>query len=72
MIRYCVELADDVESFQFLVLTNAEQPKAIEPFGLDPDNVIDYDFADAKENTTKYRDEFLNALGGADDRFKTE
>ena len=68
----CVELADDVESYQFLVLTNAEQPKAIEPFGLDPDNVIDYDFADAKENTTKYRDEFLNALGGADDRFKTE
>ena len=49
------------ESYQFLVLTNAEQPKAIEPFGLDPDNVIDYDFADAKENTTKYRDEFLNA-----------
>ena len=69
----CVELADDAESFQFLVLDNAEQPAAVQPFGLDPENVINYDFADAKENTTKYVGDFFEALGNAaDDRFKTE
>jgi iron(III) transport system substrate-binding protein len=69
----CVELADDAESYQFLVISNAEQPAAVAPFGLDPDNVIDYDFADAKANTTKYVAEFFAALAdAADDRFKTE
>ena len=49
------------------------QPAAVAPFGLDPDNVIDYDFADAKANTTKYVAEFFAALAdAADDRFKTE
>ena len=42
-------------------------------FGLDPENVMDYDFADAKENTTKYVEDVMNALGrAADDRFQTE
>ena len=42
-------------------------------FGLDPENVMDYDFADAKENTTKYVEDVMNALGSAaDDRFQTE
>ena len=69
----CVELADDAASYQFLVLDNAQQPAAVEPFGLDPENVIDYDFEDAKENTTKYVEDFFGALGAAaDDRFKTE
>ena len=69
----CVELADDAESFQFLVLKNAHQPAAVEPFGLDPENVINYDFEDAKANTTKYVADFFTALGEvADARFKTE
>ncbi len=69
----CVELADDAESYQFLVINSAQQPAAVEPFGLDPNNVIDYDFEDAKNNTTQYVTDFFNALGdAADSRFKTE
>ena len=33
---------------------------------------MDYDFEDAKANTKKYVEEVMNALGGGDDRFKTE
>ena len=69
----CVELADDAESYQFLVINSAEQPKAVQPFGLDPNNVIDYDFEDAKNNTTQYVKDFFDSLGNAaDDRFKTQ
>ncbi len=69
----CVELADDAESYQFLVINSAKQPAAVEPFGLDPNNVIDYDFEDAKNNTTKYVQDFFDAIGAAaDDRFKTK
>ena len=69
----CVELADDAESYQFLVIKTAQQPDAVQPFGLDPDNVIDYDFEDAKNNTSQYVSDFFNALGdAADSRFKTE
>ena len=69
----CVELADDAESYQFLVIKTAQQPEAVQPFGLDPDNVIDYDFEDAKNNTSKYVGDFFDALGdAADSRFKTE
>ena len=69
----CVELADDAESYQFLVIKTAQQPEAVQPFGLDPDNVIDYDFDDAKNNTSQYVSDFFNALGdAADGRFKTE
>ena len=69
----CVELAAKNGSYQFLVIDNAEQPKEAAEFGLDPDNVMKYDFADAKANTSKYVEDFFNALGAAaDDRFKTE
>ena len=69
----CVELADDAQSYQFLVITNAQQPAVVEPFGLDPDNVMKYTFEDAKANTSKYVQDFFNALGAAaDSRFKTE
>ena len=33
---------------------------------------MDYDFEDAKEHTKEYVEEVMNALGGGDDRFKTE
>ena len=66
----CVELADDTGSYQFLVINSAQQPSAVEPFGLDPNNVIDYDFEDAKNNTTQYVADFFNALGEADNRFE--
>ncbi|MCR4908260.1 MAG: ABC transporter substrate-binding protein [Lachnospiraceae bacterium] len=69
----CVELAAQNGSYQFLVLDNAEQSAIASEFGLDPNNVMDYDFEDAKENTTKYVEEVMEALGSAaDDRFQTE
>ena len=69
----CVELAAQNGSYQFLVIDNAQQPEVAAQFGLDPENVMAYDFADAKENTTKYVEEVMTALGSAaDDRFKTE
>ena len=68
----CVELADQYGSYQFLVIDNAEQPELAAQFGLDPENVMDYDFEDAKYNTSKYVEDVMNALGGGDDRFQTE
>ena len=69
----CVDQAKDNESFQFLVIDNATQPQQAYDMGLDPDNVIDYDFADAKAHTSEYVTDFFNALGdAADGRFKTE
>ncbi len=67
-----VELAAQTGSYQFLVIDNAEQPQVAKDYGLDPDNVMDYDFEDAKEHTKEYVEEVMNALGGGDDRFKTE
>ena len=68
----CVELAQDNGSYQFLVIDNAKQPEVATEFGLDPENVMDYDFEDAKNNIKTYIEEVMNALGGGDDRFKTE
>lgn len=68
----CVNLAKDNGSYQFLVIDNATQPEEAEQFGLDPDNVMDYDFEDAKANIGTYVEEVMTALGGGDDRFKTE
>ncbi|MBQ7000678.1 MAG: ABC transporter substrate-binding protein [Oscillospiraceae bacterium] len=69
----CVNLAQDNGSYQFLVIDNATQPAIATEFGLDPENVMDYDFEDAKNNITTYVEEVFTALGdSADDRFKTE
>ena len=73
----CVDHAKENGSYQFLVLKNATQPEEAEKFGLDMNNTIDYDFADAKENSAKYVEDFFEALGstseGADSsRFLTE
>ena len=68
----CVNLAQDNGSYQFLVIDNATQPAVATEFGLDPENVMDYDFEDAKNNIKTYVEEVMNALGGGDDRFKTE
>ena len=73
----CVELAAQNGSYQFLVIDNATQPSQAAEFGLDPDNVMEYDFEDAKNNTGTYVEEVMVALSksGADtgaDRFKTE
>ena len=73
----CVNLAAGNGSYQFLVIDNATQPEVAMQFGLDPDNVMDYDFEDAKNNIGTYVEEVMAALnaGGADtgaDRFKTE
>ncbi len=68
----CVELAVENGSYQFLVIDNAQQPQQAADFGLDPENVMDYDFEDATNNITTYIEEVMNALGGGDDRFQTE
>ena len=68
----CVELGVPNGSYQFLVIDNAAQPAVATEFGLDPENVMDYDFEDAKQNTAQYIEDVMNALGGGDDRFKTE
>lgn len=69
----CVNLAKENGSYQFLVIDTAEQPKEASDFGLDPENVMDYDFEDAKTNIETYIEEVFAALGdSADDRFQTE
>ena len=74
----CVELAAKNGSYQFLVIDNAEQPSQASEFGLDPNNVMEYDFEDAKANTTTYVEEVMKALAdsGANTedtgRFQTE
>ncbi len=69
----CVELAAQNGSYQFLVIDNAEQPQIAIDFGLDPENVMDYDFEDAKVNSSQYVDDIMTALGSAaDDRFEDE
>lgn len=74
----CVDIAKENESYQFLVISNGTQPQEAIDFGLDPDNVIDYDFADAKANTAQYVEDFFQAVtnGAADSadssRFLTE
>ena len=73
----CVNLAANNGSYQFLVIDNATQPEVAMQFGLDPDNVMDYDFEDAKNNIGTYIEDVMAALnaGGANtgaDRFKTE
>ena len=73
----CVNLGAQSGSYQFLVLDNATQPQAAKDFGLDPENVMDYDFEDAKNNIKTYVEEVMTALAnsGANtgaDRFKTE
>ncbi len=73
----CVELGAQNGSYQFLVIDNATQPTQAADFGLDPDNVMDYDFEDAKANITTYVEEVMKALSDAgadtgDGRFKTE
>ena len=73
----CVNIAKDNGSYQFLVIDNAEQPSQAAEFGLDPDNVMDYDFEDATANIKTYVEEVMTALAEAgadtgDGRFKTE
>ena len=68
----CVDQAQDHGSYQFLVIDNGNQPQAAKDFGLDPNNVMDYDFDDATENIGTYIEEVMQALGGGDSRFQTE
>ncbi len=73
----CVNLAKDNGSYQFLVIDNAEQPSQAAEFNLDPNNVMDYDFEDAKANTSNYVADVMAALAsagvetGEGSRFKT-
>jgi iron(III) transport system substrate-binding protein len=61
----CVELAAQNGSYQFLVLNNATQPQAAYDFGLDPNNVMKYDFEDAKQNIGTYIEEVMTAIANA-------
>jgi len=68
----CVDLAQKNGSYQFLVIDNAKQPEIATEYGLDPNNVMDYNFEDAKKHTEQYVKDIMEALGGGDSRFKTE
>lgn len=69
----CVNLAKDTGSYQFLVLSNADQPQEATQFGLDMNNTIDYDFEDAKANSAKYVEDFFAALeSGSSGKFQTK
>ena len=68
----CVDLAQKNGSYQFLVIDNAKQPEIATEYGLDPNNVMDYNFEDAKKHTEQYVKYVMEALGGGDSRFKTE
>ena len=61
----CVNLAAQNGSYQFLVIDNATQPEAATEFGLDPTNVMDYDFDDATKNIKTYVEEVMNALAAS-------
>lgn len=61
----CVNIAQENGSYQFLVLENAKQPQVAYDFGLDPKNVIDYDFDDATKNIKTYVAEVMEALANA-------
>ena len=68
----CVDLAQKNGSYQFLVIDNAKQPEIATEYGVDPNNVMDYNFEDAKKHTEQYVKDVMEALGGGDSRFKTE
>lgn len=68
----CVDLAQKNGSYQFLVIDDAKQPEIATEYGLDPNNVMDYNFEDAKKNTEQYVKDVMQALSGGDSRFKTE
>ena len=61
----CVNQAKDYGSYQFLVIDNAEQPEIAYEYGLDPSNVIDYDFDDATANTKQYVADVMEALASS-------
>ncbi len=61
----CVNLAKDNGSYQFLVIDNAEQPEIAYEYGLDPTNVIEYDFDDATANTKQYVSDIMEALAAS-------
>lgn len=70
----CVNQAQDVGSYQFLVIDNGKQPQVAIDMGIDPTNVMDFDFADMMANTATYKEEVMAAIDpdGSDERFKTE
>ena len=68
----CVDLAQKNGSYQFLVIDDAKQPEIATEYGLDPNNVMNYNFEDAKKHTEQYVKDVMEALGGGDSRFKTE
>lgn len=74
----CVDEAQKVGAYQFLVIDDAKQPEVVNEYGLDPNNVMDYNFADAKEHTEEYVKDIMEALAksgsntGDTNRFQTE
>lgn len=70
----CVNQAQEVGSYQFLVIDNGKQPQVALDMGVDPTNVMDFDFADMMANTATYKEEVMAAIDpdGSDERFKTE
>ena len=53
------------------LIDNAKKPAFVSKFSLNTENVINYDFEDALQNTFSYVEDVMNALGGEDERFLT-
>lgn len=67
----CVNLAQENGSYQFLVIDNADPVEAAVAAGLDSIETIVYDFDDATENGSYYRELFFEVISN-DDRVMTE
>jgi iron(III) transport system substrate-binding protein len=69
----CISLARESNIYSFVVIDSMSQPKEAIEHGLTLDNIIEYDFEDAKHNTSIYVQDFFNTLGETvDERFKTQ
>ena len=59
----CVELAEEADCYQFPVIDDAQPPAFLASFpNLDPGNTMDFDFKDSRENTSKYVQDYFDAL----------
>lgn len=67
----CVNLAQKNGAYQFLVIDNAKPVEAAVKAGLDKIETINYDFEDAKYNTSNYVEKFFQVIN-SDDRVKSK
>ena len=67
----CADLLESSGVYFTPLIDNAKKPAFVSKFSLNTENVINYDFEDALQNTFSYVEDVMNALGGEDERFLT-